>query len=190
MNHWFDTLAAGRELSIAATSELQERGFVVLPGPVPFDRMHRLVNAYEACVASATGDDVRIGSTTTRVGDFVNRGTEFDDLYVFPPLLEACCRVIRGPFKLSSLHARTLRPGMPAVGDCQARSDKGSSGNTVGRHGLNADYPHPRRCDYSADPDRDAGRAHTSPARIPRRSNSGTTLRLIQSVSAGCTPAR
>ena len=120
MNHWFDTLAAGRELSIAATSELQERGFVVLPGPVPFDRMHRLVNAYEACVASATGDDVRIGSTTTRVGDFVNRGTEFDDLYVFPPLLEACCRVIRGPFKLSSLHARTLRPGMPAVGDCQA----------------------------------------------------------------------
>ncbi len=33
-----------------------------------------------------------------------------DELYVFPPLLDACRRVIGGPFKLSSLHARTLRP--------------------------------------------------------------------------------
>ena len=31
-------------------------------------------------------------------------------LYVFPPLLQACCRIIGGDFKLSSLHARTLRP--------------------------------------------------------------------------------
>jgi ectoine hydroxylase-related dioxygenase (phytanoyl-CoA dioxygenase family) len=48
------------------------------------------------------------------VNDFVNRGAAFDDLYVFPPLLEACCRVIGQPFKLSSLHARTLRPHVPA----------------------------------------------------------------------------
>jgi ectoine hydroxylase-related dioxygenase (phytanoyl-CoA dioxygenase family) len=33
---------------------------------------------------------------------------------VFPPLLGACCRVIARPFKLSSLHARTLRPHTPA----------------------------------------------------------------------------
>jgi ectoine hydroxylase-related dioxygenase (phytanoyl-CoA dioxygenase family) len=38
----------------------------------------------------------------------------FDDLYVFPPLLQACRRVIGRPFKLSSLLARTLRPGSPA----------------------------------------------------------------------------
>ena len=44
----------------------------------------------------------------------MNRGAEFDDLYVFPPLLEACCLVIGRPFKLSSLHARTVRPGTPA----------------------------------------------------------------------------
>ena len=97
-----------------AASELQERGFVVIPGPAPSDRMERLANAYTAAVASATGDDIRIGSTSTRVNDFVNRGAEFDDLYVFPPLLEACCRVIGRPFKLSSLHARTLRPRTPA----------------------------------------------------------------------------
>jgi hypothetical protein len=110
----FSTLAAGSEIPMDAASELQERGFVVLPGPVPSDRMEWLVNAYTAAVASATGDDIRIGSTSTRVSDFVNRGAEFDGLYVFPPLLEACCRVIGGPFKLSSLLARILRPREPA----------------------------------------------------------------------------
>ena len=76
--------------------------------------MKPLAEAYDAGVASATGGDIRIGSTTTRVSDFVNRGTRFDDVYVFPPLLEACCRIIGRPFKLSSMHARTLRTGMPA----------------------------------------------------------------------------
>jgi hypothetical protein len=94
-----------------ATSELQERGFVVIPGPA---RPDLLAKAYIAAVASATRDDIRIGSTSTKVKDFVNRGAEFDNLYVFPPLLEACCRVIGRPFKLSSLHSRTLRPGVPA----------------------------------------------------------------------------
>jgi hypothetical protein len=114
VSDWFSMLTAGSELPIGAASELQERGFVVLPGAVPSDRMQRLVDAYDAAVASASGDDVRVGSASTRVTDFVNRGAEFDDLYVFPPLLEACCRVIGQPFKLSSLHARTLRAGSPA----------------------------------------------------------------------------
>jgi hypothetical protein len=110
MDDWFSTLAAGSELPVDAALELRERGFVVLPGAVPPDRMQRLADAYAAAVASAAGDDVRVGSTTTKVSDFVNRGAVFDDLYVFPPLLEACCRVIGRPFKLSSLQARTLRP--------------------------------------------------------------------------------
>jgi hypothetical protein len=114
MVDWFSTLAAGSELAIDSSSELQERGFVVIPGPVPPERMELLTDAYTAAVASATGDDIRIGSTSTRVNDFVNRGAAFDDVYVFPPLLDACCRVIGRPFKLSSLLARTLRPRSPA----------------------------------------------------------------------------
>jgi hypothetical protein len=114
MFDWFSALAAGSELPKDAASELHERGFVVLPGAVPPDRMERLASAYDAAVTSATGDDIRTGSTSTRVNDFVNRDAEFDDLYVFPPLLEACCRVIGQPFKLSTLLARTLRPGSPA----------------------------------------------------------------------------
>ena len=47
MFDWFSTLAAGSEL--------------------PMD------TAYTAAVASAIGDDITIGSTSTRVSDFVNR---------------------------------------------------------------------------------------------------------------------
>jgi hypothetical protein len=114
MFDWFSTLATVSELPITAALELEERGFVVIPGPLPDDRMAVLAKAYDAAMASATGDEIKIGTTSTRVNDFVNRGAEFDDLYVFPPLLEACCRVIGRPFKLSSLHARTVRPGSPA----------------------------------------------------------------------------
>jgi Phytanoyl-CoA dioxygenase (PhyH) len=114
MADWFTDLSGGSELQALAASGLDERGFVVLPGPVPPARLEQLACAYDAAVASATGADARIGSTTTRVNDFVNRGAEFDDLYVFRPLLEACCHVIRRPFKLSSLLARTLRPHQPA----------------------------------------------------------------------------
>ena len=111
MSDWFNTLAAGHELPAQATSELKERGFVVLPCVVTARSMERLTAAYTEAVTSATGDDIRVGSTSTKVSDFVNRGAAFDDLYIFPPLLEACCQVIGGPFKLSSLHARTLRAG-------------------------------------------------------------------------------
>ena len=105
-------LTTGSELATDAASELLERGFVVLPGPVPFEQMERLAGAYDAAVASASADEVRIGSTSTRVSDFVNRGGAFDDIYVWPPLLEAAGLVIGRPFKLSSLHARTVRPAM------------------------------------------------------------------------------
>jgi len=111
MSDWFSTLAARNELPVHAASELEERGFVVLPGMVAAESLERLTTAYTEAVTSATGDDIRVGSTSTKVSDFVNRGAVFDNIYLFPPLLEACCQVIGGPFKLSSFHARTLRQG-------------------------------------------------------------------------------
>jgi hypothetical protein len=96
-----------------AAAELDERGFVVLPAVVAPGSLAELSAAYDEAVASAIGDDLRVGSTTTRVHDLVNRGAAFDDVYVFPPLIEAAVRVIEGPFKLSSLMARTLRPHQP-----------------------------------------------------------------------------
>jgi hypothetical protein len=114
MDDWFREIAAASVVPSDTARELDERGFVVLPEAVPAGKIDRLTDAYDAAAASALEEDVKIGSTTTRVNDFVNRGAEFDPLYVFPPLLAAGCRVIGRPFKLSSLHARTLRPHMPA----------------------------------------------------------------------------
>jgi hypothetical protein len=99
-----------RALAPAAQAALEESGFVVLPGPFPVEQLGAVADAYDAEVGTAVGDDIRAGSTSTRVVDFVNRGPLFDPLYVYPPLLDAVALTVGYTFKLSSLHARTLRP--------------------------------------------------------------------------------
>jgi hypothetical protein len=42
ISDWFSTLTAGSELPIDAGAELQERGFVVIPGTVASDRVEPL----------------------------------------------------------------------------------------------------------------------------------------------------
>src|SRR5215471_7572305 len=98
MDAFFNEIATRRELSTEAEHELLTFGFVVIPGPVQIPRLEQLSRAYDAAVAEAAPADVRIGSTTTRVQDFVNCGSEFDELYVYLPVLEAPCRVIGQPF--------------------------------------------------------------------------------------------
>lgn len=103
------TLAgAGGALPASAVAALEQSGFVVLPGPFSSERLRAVADAYNAEVDSAASEDVRVGSTSTRVLDFVNRGPVFDPLYVYPPLLDAAARVVGRGFKLSSLNARTL----------------------------------------------------------------------------------
>ena len=110
MNDWFKELGSGCELLSGDVKELLDSGFVVIRGPVASERMAQFAQAYDSAVTRADPADVSVGSTTTRVHDFVNRGPEFDELYIYRPVLEACCRVIGQPFKLSSLLARTVRP--------------------------------------------------------------------------------
>jgi ectoine hydroxylase-related dioxygenase (phytanoyl-CoA dioxygenase family) len=114
MYDWFSVIGAGHELSAGAAQDLRDIGFVVIPGPVAVDGLARLAAAYDRAMASADSADVSVGSTTTRVHDFVNHGPEFDALYVYRPVLEACCRVIGRPFKLSTMLARAVRPRSPA----------------------------------------------------------------------------
>jgi hypothetical protein len=123
MDDWFSRLLKVRELPPERAQELHEHGFFVLSSPVPVGQTDHLARAYDVAVVSAAADDVHTGRTTTRVTDFVNRGAEFDDVYVFPPLLEACCRIIGRPFKLSSFHARTLRARRDRLCDADASRD-------------------------------------------------------------------
>ena len=114
MSDWFEELGSGCELPAGVVEELLNSGFVVIPGSVESERLTQLARAYDSAVAGAVPPDLSVGSTTTRAQDLVNRGPEFDELYTYRPVLEACCRVIGQPFKLSSLLARTVRPGSQA----------------------------------------------------------------------------
>ena len=113
MDDWYSVIAAESQLPPDAARQLREIGFVVMPGPEIPGGWVRLSQAYDRAVLTADPRDVSIRSST-RVHDFVNRGQEFDGLYVHPPLLAACCRIIGRPFKLSTMLARTLEPGAPA----------------------------------------------------------------------------
>jgi len=110
MDDWFCHIASGSELSAVNLRILQEVGFVIIPGPLQPHELVDLAKAYDSAVASAGSDDVAIGGSTIRVHDFVNRGPEFDGLYVYRPALEACWHIIGQPFKLSTMLARTVRP--------------------------------------------------------------------------------
>jgi hypothetical protein len=113
---WFSVIAAGSHLPANAVDQLDDVGFVVVPGPVAAGKLAPLADAYDAAVLAADPADVSGGGTTTRVNDFVNRGADFDDLYIHPPILEACCRILGRPFHLSTMLARTVIPGAPAQG--------------------------------------------------------------------------
>jgi hypothetical protein len=109
MDEWFSMISGGRQFPALAAKELQDAGFVVIPGPVARERLAQFAAAYDATMDSGNGADVKVARTTTRMYDFVNQGAEFDDLYIYP-LLEACRHVIGAPFKLSTILGRTLRP--------------------------------------------------------------------------------
>jgi hypothetical protein len=113
MNDWFSLIAAASTLPPDAERQLRDVGFVVMPGPEIQGGWARFSQAYDRAVLTADPSDVSIRSST-RIHDFVNRGPQFDGLYVYRPLLAACCLIIGQPFKLSAMLARTLEPGAPA----------------------------------------------------------------------------
>ena len=76
--------------------------------------MEKLAVEYDRVMGSGAGPDFKVASTTTRMSDLLSHSSVFDDVFVYPPLLEACALVIGEPFKLSSLLGRTLRGGTPA----------------------------------------------------------------------------
>lgn len=113
MDEWFQTIAAEFFLPDDVAKQLSDIGYVVMEGPIASDKMTHLTKAYDAAVATAHPDDVsRKGST--RVHDFVNRDSAFDEIYLYQPLLAACCHLLGRPFKLSSLLARSVEPGASA----------------------------------------------------------------------------
>ena len=114
MDTHFNTITSNQTLPTASVQRLIESGFVIIPGPLTAERLSGLTVIYDDVMNSGTGADFKIASTTTRMYDLVNRGPAFDDVYIHPPLLEACRQVIGEPFKLSSLLGRNLHADSPA----------------------------------------------------------------------------
>ncbi|MEO7916533.1 MAG: phytanoyl-CoA dioxygenase family protein [Dokdonella sp.] len=106
-------MAQAAQLPIHAATQLRELGFVILPGPVIPGGHQQLSDAYDRAVATADVTEVHVSRSgcQTRIDDFVNRGAEFDGIYIYPLLLAACRLIIGGPFKLSGMIARTLHAG-------------------------------------------------------------------------------
>jgi Phytanoyl-CoA dioxygenase (PhyH) len=113
---WFRSIQSAGQLEADAELELLEAGFVVIPRVIAGERMDRLALAYDTAVAAATPPQLRVGRGTTRVHGLVDSGPEFSDVYSYRPMLEACCRVIGQPIRLSSLLARTVHPWSSAQG--------------------------------------------------------------------------
>jgi len=110
VDSYFGDIALYQSLPVTSVQQLIESGFMIIPGPVLSPRLPELSSAYEEVMNSGASPDFKVGSTTTRMYDLVNRRR----VLCLPPLLEACRHVIREPFKLSSLLGRTLRPGSAA----------------------------------------------------------------------------
>lgn len=108
----YRSIAAQPPLPADTAARLHRDGFIVIPGPATPGGTERLSEVYDRVVSSADPADIRVASST-RVTDFVSRDSEFDSIYIFPPLLAACCQIIGRPFKLSGTRARTLEPGAP-----------------------------------------------------------------------------
>jgi Phytanoyl-CoA dioxygenase (PhyH) len=110
MDKRFGEMAAKYYLPEDIARQLRDDGYVVIEAAVADARCAQLSEAYDTAVRAARPDDVSIGRTSVRVHDLVNCGPEFDGLYLYGPLLAACCSIIRQPFKLSTMLARTVKP--------------------------------------------------------------------------------
>jgi hypothetical protein len=86
----FQQICSGSTLPSQSVRQLVESGFVVVPGPVSGDPFNELTAAYDEVMAVATGPDFKIASATTRMSDLLTYASVFHDVYLYPPLLEAC----------------------------------------------------------------------------------------------------
>jgi len=110
----FAQIRASQELPPQMVEQLAECGFLTITGPLSGTQFGELTDAYDQAMVEASGANLRIGSTTTRISDVLSFNPVFNEVFLFAPLLEACGHSIGEPFKLSSILGRTIRGGSSA----------------------------------------------------------------------------
>ena len=114
MDSHFEQIRAGNTLPRQAVEKLAEYGFLIIHGPFSDQGLNKLAAAYDQVMAEGSGPNFKVASTTTRMSDLLSFHPVFEEVFLFPPLLEACSDLIGEPFKLSSFLGRTLRANTPA----------------------------------------------------------------------------
>lgn len=100
-------------LSPADKRQLDELGYLVLPGFVPPSMLHALRERCEALWAEEgddAGSEFRPEPGTRRLANLVDKGAIFAELVSMPAILECMEHVIGPGYKLSSLNARSTNP--------------------------------------------------------------------------------
>ena len=93
---------------------IEPAGFEVLPGPLAEPALVATRDVIVETLARADPGEVRIGSTSARMNGILGRVPALGALLDHAPLLAAAGTIIGGPFRLSSLHSRSLKPGAVA----------------------------------------------------------------------------
>jgi len=61
MDPWFAVIASGSELPADSVKELDEVGFVVIPGPIAPPQLPRLASVYDAAASAADPAGIVVG---------------------------------------------------------------------------------------------------------------------------------
>ncbi|MFL6448640.1 MAG: hypothetical protein ACJ746_13260 [Bryobacteraceae bacterium] len=113
-------LRAANTLPPRAVALPNTNGFLTIPGPFSGDGLHDLAEAYDHGMAEASGPDLKIGGSTTRMSDLLSFNSLLPEVFLHSPLLEACSHFIGEPFKLRSFlgensPARKASTGSPGI---------------------------------------------------------------------------
>src|SRR5215467_13874940 len=117
-------------LSTADRRQLDEQGFLVLPGLMTAELLAALRQRIDELFAEEgerAGSEFKQEPGARRLANLVNKGRVFEDVIVTPALLECVERVLGPRFKLSSLNVRSANPhtadGQPLHADSGAVAD-------------------------------------------------------------------
>ena len=100
-------------LTHSEKQQLDELGYLVLPGFVPppmLDELRDRVEALWATEGDDAGSEFRPEPGTRRLANLVDKGAIFAELVSMPRILECIEHVIGPGYKLSSLNARSTNP--------------------------------------------------------------------------------
>lgn len=100
-------------LAQSERQQLDELGYLVLPGFVPPDLLDELRNRLETLWAEEgddAGSEFRPEPGTRRLANLIDKGAVFAELVCLPKIRECMEHVIGSGYKLSSLNARSTNP--------------------------------------------------------------------------------